>query len=379
MLRSTTLYRLTPFLGLLAVTSAMSRAPESIAANDNRHVAGSLGGKVFTIKLEAREGLWRPEGENGRAIPVAAFAEEGRPLTNPGPLIRVAVGTEVRATIHNTLAKPLILSGLGKTRGMSDSVIVPANGRVNVSFTAATPGTYYYVGRRGLGPFGTRPDGDFELNGAIVVDPPNTTPTDRVFVISWWFTVDSTSKTGLGRSTMAINGLSWPHTERIDLVQGRFRAVARDQPHGSRSPDAPARVLFPSHVEGQRRRRLTLPHGRPTDGGDADREPVRDDFIGVAPVASRQLDLPLPLRIAPVAGRGARYRQGHARRVDVVASHVRPAAPDVRSRARPHCRAARSAARGADERAGDSVDDSREGERLREVPRFLVRHGRNTR
>ncbi len=224
----TTLYRLTPFLALLAVTSAMSRAPESIAANDNRHVAGSLAGKVFTVKLEAREGLWRPEGENGRAIPVAAFAEEGKPLTNPGPLIRVPVGTEVRATIHNTLAKPLIVSGLGKTRGMSDSVIVPANGRVNVSFTAATPGTYYYVGRRGVGPFGTRPDGDFELNGAVVVDPPNATPTDRVFVISWWFTVDSTSKTGLGRSTMAINGLSWPHTERIDLTQGdsvRWRVI----------------------------------------------------------------------------------------------------------------------------------------------------------
>ena len=379
MLRPTTLYRLTPFLGLLAVTSAMSRAPESIAANDNRHVAGSLAGKVFTIKLEAREGLWRPEGENGRAIPVAAFAEEGKPLTNPGPLIRVAVGTEVRATIHNTLAKPLILSGLGKTRGMSDSVIVPANGRANVSFTAATPGTYYYVGRRGLGPFGTRPDGDFELNGAIVVDPPNTTPTDRVFVISWWFTVDSTSKTGLGRSTMAINGLSWPHTERIDLTQGdsvRWRVINLTE------------VDHPMHLHGFYFR-LTSKGNGVTDSlfRTADQRmavtqivnPFETISLAWLPVASRQLDLPLPLRIAPVAGRGARHRQGHARRVDVVASHVRPAAPDVRSRARPHRRAARSAAGGAGERAGDSVDDSREGERLREVPRLLIRDGRNTR
>jgi FtsP/CotA-like multicopper oxidase with cupredoxin domain len=228
MLRHTTLSRLTPLLALLAVTSAMSRAPESIGPNDNRHAGGSLSGKVFSIKLEAREGLWRPEGENGRAIPVAAFAEEQGKLTNPGPLIRVAVGTEVRATIHNTLGKPLIVSGFGKTRGMSDSVIVKPNERANVSFTATTPGTYYYVGRRGVGPFGLRPEGDFELNGAIVVDPPNTTTPDRVFVISWWFTLDSTSKTGLGRATMAINGLSWPHTEHIDLVQGdsaRWRVI----------------------------------------------------------------------------------------------------------------------------------------------------------
>jgi FtsP/CotA-like multicopper oxidase with cupredoxin domain len=227
MLTATTLSRLTPVLAL-AVTSAMSRAPESIAANDNRHSAGALSGKVLTVKLEAREGLWRPEGENGRAIPVAAWAEEGKPLSNPGPLIRVPVGTEVHATIHNTLGKPLIVSGFGKTRGPSDSVIVPVNGRTNVSFTATAPGTYYYVGRRGVGPFGTRPDGDFQLNGAIVVDPPNAATTDRIFVISWWFTLDSTSKSGLGRATMAINGLSWPHTEHIELTQGdsaRWRVI----------------------------------------------------------------------------------------------------------------------------------------------------------
>jgi manganese oxidase len=228
MLSPTTLLRLAPFFALLPITSAMSRAPESIAPNDNRQVAGSLAGKVFTVKLEAREGLWRPEGENGRAIPVAAFAEEGKALTNPGPLIRVAVGTEVRASIHNTLAKPLVVFGMSTARRMTDSVVVPANGRANVSFTAKAVGTYFYIGRRGMTPIGVRPDGDFELNGAIVVDPPNATPNDRVFVISWWFTLDSTSKTGLGRSTMAINGLSWPHTEHIELTQGdsaRWRVI----------------------------------------------------------------------------------------------------------------------------------------------------------
>ena len=228
MLRLATLSRPLPFLAALALTSAMARAPENIAPNDNTRVGGVLAGKVFTIKLEAREGIWRPEGSTGRAIPVAAWAEEGKPLANPGPVIRVPAGTEVHASIHNTLDKPLIVAGFGTTRGASDSVIVPVNGRTDVSFVATTPGTYYYVGRRGVGPFGTRPDGDLQLNGAVVVDPPNVSANDRIFVISWWFTLDSTSKTGLGRATMAINGLSWPHTEHVQLTQGdsaRWRVI----------------------------------------------------------------------------------------------------------------------------------------------------------
>ncbi len=34
-----------------------------------------------------------------------AFAEEGRGLQIPGPLIRVPAGTEVRATVRSVLAK----------------------------------------------------------------------------------------------------------------------------------------------------------------------------------------------------------------------------------------------------------------------------------
>jgi len=209
-----------PMLGLLLAGMSAPRAPESISPNDNRHSAGTLANGVLTIKLEARAGVWRPEGENSRAIEVAAWAEEGKALSTPGPVIRVPVGTEVRATVHNTFDRPLSVYGLGKTRGMSDSVVVAPNSTRSVQFKATTPGTYYYTGKRGDGPFGLRPSDDSQLNGVIVVDPPNARTYDRVFVISWWFTLDSTSETGLGRATMAINGLSWPHTERIDVVQG---------------------------------------------------------------------------------------------------------------------------------------------------------------
>ncbi|MEP6493159.1 MAG: multicopper oxidase domain-containing protein [bacterium] len=208
-------------LGLFASRAART-APESIAPNDNRIAAGTLSKGVLTLKLEARRGAWRPEGDQGRSIDVAAWAEEGKALTAPGPLIRVPVGTEIRATLRNSLDKPLVVFGFGKRRGMADSVTIPAHDSRDVRFTPTTPGTYYYAGRRGTQPFGFRFEQDMQLVGAIVVDPPGapSKARDRVLLMSWWYTVDSLSPSGLGRATMAINGLSWPHTERIDLTQG---------------------------------------------------------------------------------------------------------------------------------------------------------------
>src|SRR5262245_8769435 len=108
---------------------------DTVVPNDNRRPIGTLEKGVLTVSLEARTGRWYPEGEGGRALEVAAFAEPGKPLSNPGPLIRVTVGTTVRATIHNRLDKPLKVFGFGKTRGMSDSVVVPVDARIAVSFT----------------------------------------------------------------------------------------------------------------------------------------------------------------------------------------------------------------------------------------------------
>jgi FtsP/CotA-like multicopper oxidase with cupredoxin domain len=217
-----------PLLAFLVFTAAIPPAPETVRPNDNRHSAGVLANRVLTVHLEARTGVWYPEGEAGRALDAAAFAEAGQPLSTPGPLIRAPLGTEVRASIHNTLKEPLTVFGFGTTRGLSDSVVVAAGETKEASFRATQAGTFYYVGRRQLGFGGLRTADDTQLGGAIVVDPPNVRPNDRVFVISWSFTIDTASPTGLGRGTMAINGLSWPHTERLDLVQGdsaRWRVV----------------------------------------------------------------------------------------------------------------------------------------------------------
>ena len=197
-----------------------SGGPETIQPNDNRQATGALKDGVLTVALEARSGAWRPEGKDGRALDsLAAFAEAGKQLSTPGPLIRVPAGTEIRGTLRNTLTRPLTVFGLGTTRGFSDSLVVAAGATAEFQFTPGTPGTYYYYARNGVGPFGGRHPQDTQLHGVIVVDGPHP-PPDRIMAISWYFTVEPTSPTGLGRGTMAINGLSWPHTERLSYAQG---------------------------------------------------------------------------------------------------------------------------------------------------------------
>ncbi len=192
----------------------------SVLPNDNTRAAGSLKDGVLTVELETRQGGWQPEGPQGRTLDsVAAFAEVGKPMSTPGPLVRVPAGTRVRGTLHNTLARSLTVFGLGKSRGMSDSMVVTAGGTGEIDFTADAPGTYYYTARNRLDEFGLRYEEDSQLNGVIVVDGSAPRP-DRIFAISWYFTIDPRSPSGLGHGTMTINGLSWPHTERLAYAQG---------------------------------------------------------------------------------------------------------------------------------------------------------------
>jgi FtsP/CotA-like multicopper oxidase with cupredoxin domain len=196
-------------------------ADNAIAANDNRKPAGSLAGNVLTVHIEAKPGTFYPEGTSGVGVPAFGFAELGKQAQSPGPLIRVKVGTTVKAMVHNSLAKPLTIYGLAKARGFKDSIVIAPGKSANTEFVATTPGTYWYAGQTVPGPMqaGVRINEDGQLNGVIVVDPPGAVMNDRIFLISWWFIIDSTSKSGLGRGTMTINGLAWPHTERLDAAQ----------------------------------------------------------------------------------------------------------------------------------------------------------------
>jgi FtsP/CotA-like multicopper oxidase with cupredoxin domain len=205
-----------------------------VVPNDNRVPAGALHGRVLAVRLEAREGEWRPDGDDARGIVVHAFGEAGRAASVPGPLLRVREGTEIDASVTNTLSSgTLVVHGLsarGAASGAADSLVVPAGETRTVRFQAGTPGTYYYRGEV-AGGAPTRESVDAELSGAFVVDPREGAPArDRILVIGLWRKVAAplaiVRRTDVLRFT--INGRSWPNTERLAYTVGdtvRFRVV----------------------------------------------------------------------------------------------------------------------------------------------------------
>ncbi len=202
---------------------AGSVQPPRILPNDNRVPAGVLEDGVLTLRLDAREGMWHPHGFDREGIRIGAFAEVGRPLQIPGPLIRVPIGTEVRTSVRNSLGKSLAVFGLGAERGASgDSVLVASGGVAEFAFVASEPGTYYYLGRTEQSGV-PDPVWTGSLHGAIVVDPAGARarPGDRVFVLSSWFTFDTTNFSDLSSdAVITANGLAWPHTEVVEATQG---------------------------------------------------------------------------------------------------------------------------------------------------------------
>jgi FtsP/CotA-like multicopper oxidase with cupredoxin domain len=220
---------------------SFTRPAARVVPNDNRQPAGILRGSTLTLRVEARAGTWQPEGPRGPELPIYAFAEEGKPPSVPGPLIRVPVGTEVDVAIRNTLPESLRVLGLhDRPSAKLDSVMLPPGASALLRFRANAAGTYFYWGRttRDTFPFGQYLDG--QLSGAIVVDSLNAPrpANDRVFVIGLWRGNHTPFGTAVERreEVLVFNGLAWPHTERMtpmvgDTVHWRFiNATRRGHP-----------------------------------------------------------------------------------------------------------------------------------------------------
>ena len=192
---------------------------ERAVPNDNRTPAGELRDGVLTLRLAAQRVAWQPDGPGGCRAEVYAFAEEGGAAHIPGPLIRVPVGTEVRVIIRSALPDTFWVRGLHDRTGTEiESVEVAPGETSEVRFHAATAGTFFYwtaFARRG--PNWPPSSEHGSLLGGLIVDPTNGATDDRVFVITRW-----TNRRGSpddGFESNAINGRSWPHTERLTLVQ----------------------------------------------------------------------------------------------------------------------------------------------------------------
>ena len=234
-----------------------TRPPAAAAAipNDNRVSGGKLAKGVFTMNLEAREATWYPEGISGPPILMQAFGEVGQPARAPGPMIRVPAGTAMHVTVHNTLTVPMRLWGLqDRSEAAVDSIVIAPGATQVFDFRADIPGTYLYFARTGGRPPLPNPGvmKDAVLNGAFIVDPAGTTPRkdERVLVL----TAFNDTITALGAKAdaahqemqrelipreqwffTAVNGMSWPHTERLTYNLGdtvRWRVInASAAPH----------------------------------------------------------------------------------------------------------------------------------------------------
>jgi manganese oxidase len=217
------------FVAVLASASAVADcrhlpAPAASAAvpNDNRAGVGTLRDGVLTVRLVARAAAWRPDGPAGCALAVHAFAEEGKPARIPGPMIRVAAGTEVLVSVRNALPTAIWVRGLqDRSPGIFDSVEVAPAATREFRFVATAPGAWYYWAGSANAHYPAS-GANGQLVGALVVDAPrragSAPAADRVMVLTRWTPTGTQENRGFQLN--AFNGQSWPNTERLTYTAG---------------------------------------------------------------------------------------------------------------------------------------------------------------
>lgn len=205
-------------LGLIVALSAAAwpaRQANVVQPNDNRTPAGELRGDTLHLRLVVQMADWYAEADTGPKLTVGVFAEEGKAPQIPAPLIRVREGTVIAATVRNALPDSAVtILGLNTHPSARDSIMLKPGESRALTFAAGAAGTYLYRARIGV------PDSTKERNhngGAFVVDPVGGSPPDRVFVINIWGEPIDSSRYS---NALAINGKSWPHTERIGATVG---------------------------------------------------------------------------------------------------------------------------------------------------------------
>lgn len=195
-----------------------------VQPNDNRTPAGTLSQDTLRVQLVVRMARWYPEAANGPHIDIPTFAEEGKAPSIPGPLIRVQEGTTIVASVRNELGdSTLWVSGLNSRPSKPDSTAIRPGESHTFTFKTGLAGTYLYLAKAGSVDWDKRERE--QLSGAFVVDKPGARTDDRILMINiWGEPLDSTTYD----NALAINGKSWPNTERFTANIGdslRWRVI----------------------------------------------------------------------------------------------------------------------------------------------------------
>ncbi len=200
----------------------------AVTINTNRTPSGVQRDRVLTLAMDVISARWKPEGDNDPEVPILAFAESGKAPSNPGPLIRVRVGTALAITITNRSDSVLVMHGVrAGSDAPRDTMEIAVGATRTVRYTLNKTGTYaYWAGFKGLSQ-GDRSWLDSQLNGVIVVDEPNARTDDHIFLISEWF-LGYDDRRQVFEDVLVMNGKAFPHTQRLTLQQNdsvRFRVV----------------------------------------------------------------------------------------------------------------------------------------------------------
>jgi len=208
--------------GLAGIGAEPSSLP-AVQPNDNRLPAGRPEGGVVVVRLRVTLATWCPDDPSGPCVQVPAFAEEDGAPQVPAPLIRVPEGTTLDVTVTNALADTgLTVFGLSPRPSTTlDSVRLAPGASHRFRFLAGAPGTYQYGARTETRRWVLDETlEETQLGGAFVVDPVGAPTDDHIFVISIWDLPPDTATGAPARFILAMNGRSWPHTERPAFTVG---------------------------------------------------------------------------------------------------------------------------------------------------------------
>lgn len=222
-------------LGAALACCAKPAAPVRDAVTPSVHPtpAGSLRDGQLTVHLVASMARWHPAADDGPAVEVPAFGEEGRAPSVPGPLVRVPVGTRVAATFRNDLADTLIVRWMCSSRcGKASQIRVAPGATGQIDGVAAVRGGFVYWAA--LVDHGVVTAAGGQLRGPIVVDAGAPTNEELIMMTTWQRLIDSTDEAKGERVAFAINGRVWPYTQRLhytvgDSVRWRLMTLSGDE------------------------------------------------------------------------------------------------------------------------------------------------------